>query len=80
MLCTRQEVAMNAVTTMNNRICYSLVQASELTSLSVFTLKRQIRRGNLVATRIGRRVVIPAKELETFVRTGKSSGASVKGE
>jgi excisionase family DNA binding protein len=65
---------------MNNRISYSLVEASELTSLSVFTLKRQIRRGNLVASRIGRRVVIPAEELEKFVRAGRGSTNSANSE
>ena len=54
-----------------DRLCYSLVEASELTSLSVFTLKRQIRRGNLAASRVGRRVVILAEELEKFIRAGK---------
>jgi hypothetical protein len=51
-----------------------------MTSLSVFTLKRQIRRGNLAASRIGRRVVIMAEELEKFVRTGRSSTESANRE
>lgn len=55
------------------RLCYSLIEASELTSLSVFSIKRQIRRGNLRVSRIGRRVVIPAADLEKFVRNGTTS-------
>ena len=55
------------------RLCYSLTEASELTSLSVFSIKRQIRRGNLRVSRIGRRVVITAADLERFIRTGTTS-------
>ncbi len=58
------------------RLGYSLIEASELTSLSIFSIKRQIRRGNLQVTRIGRRVVIPAANLEKFIRTGTTSAKS----
>ncbi len=55
------------------KLGYSLIEASELTSLSIFSIKRQIRRGNLQVSRIGRRVVIPAANLEKFISIGTPS-------
>ena len=46
----------------------SLDEASKLTSVSTFTLRRQIKTGNLKIARVGRRLVIPASELEKLLR------------
>ena len=46
----------------------SLDEAAKLTSVSAFTLRRQIKRGNLKVARVGRRLVIPISELEKLVR------------
>lgn len=46
----------------------SLDEAAKLTSVSAFTLRRQIKRGNLKVARVGRRLVIPVTELEKLVR------------
>lgn len=49
------------------KIGVSLEEAAKLTSVSAFTLRRQIKCGNLKVARIGRRVVIPVSELEKLV-------------
>jgi excisionase family DNA binding protein len=46
----------------------SLDEAAKLTSVSAFTLRRQIKCGTLKVARIGRRLVIPVSELEKLVR------------
>jgi excisionase family DNA binding protein len=46
----------------------SLDEAAKLTSVSVFTLRRQIKRGNLKVARVGRRLVIPVSELEKLLK------------
>ena len=51
-----------------DRIAVSIDEAEKLTSISRFTLRRQIKRGNLRAGRVGRRLVIPVSELEKLVR------------
>lgn len=38
-------------------------EAANLTSVSAFTIRRQIKQGKLQIARIGRRVVIPVGEL-----------------
>jgi excisionase family DNA binding protein len=51
----------------------SLDEAAKLTSVSTFTLRRQIKCGNLKVARIGRRLVIPLSELEKLVSPAKDS-------
>ena len=46
----------------------SLDEAAKMTSVSAFTLRRQIKRGNLKVVRVGRRLVIPISELEKLMR------------
>lgn len=59
------------------RIGFSLDEAAKLTSVSTFTLRRQIKCGNLKVARVGRRLVIPISELEKLVRpTGQSTVAN----
>jgi excisionase family DNA binding protein len=55
------------------RIGVSLDEAAKLTSVSAFTLRRQIKRGNLKVARVGRRVVIPLSELEKLLRPPTNS-------
>jgi excisionase family DNA binding protein len=56
------------------KIGFSLGEASKLTSVSTFTLRRQIKSGNLKVARVGRRVVIPVAELEKLVRPAERNG------
>ncbi len=49
------------------QISVSLRQAEQMTSISRFTLRRQIKRGVLRATRVGRRLVIPITELRKLI-------------
>jgi excisionase family DNA binding protein len=51
----------------------SLDEAAKLTSVSVFTLKRQIKCGNLKVARIGRRLVIPLLELQRLLKPAANS-------
>ncbi len=50
------------------KLTVSLDEAAKLTSVSRFTLRRQIKCGNLKVARVGRRLVIPLSELEKLVR------------
>jgi len=50
------------------KLTVSLDEAEKLTSVSRFTLRRQIKSGNLKVARVGRRLVIPVSELEKLVR------------
>ena len=58
------------------RIAVSLTEAEKMTSLSRFTLRRQIKCGALKATRVGRRLVIPISELEKLVHPSDRSDRS----
>jgi excisionase family DNA binding protein len=51
---------------------FSKRQAAQVTSLSVRTLDYLIQKGRLCAKKIGRRVIIPSKELNRLL--------SIKGE
>jgi hypothetical protein len=51
------------------KLSVSLAEAEEMTSISRFTLRRQIKRGLLITGRVGRRLVIPVVELEKLIRT-----------
>ena len=57
------------------KLTVSLDEAEKLTSISRFTLRRQIKRGNLKVARVGRRLVIPLSELEKLVRPSRSSAS-----
>jgi excisionase family DNA binding protein len=52
------------------RLAVTIAEAAQMTSLSQFTVREQIKKGRLRATKIGRRVVIPVAELERFVNEG----------
>jgi excisionase family DNA binding protein len=49
-------------------LAVDLREAARLTSLSVRTLRRHIRRGRLDVARVGRRVLIPMVALRQFVQ------------
>lgn len=53
-------------------------EASEVTKLSVPTLRRFARRGELQVARIGRAVRIPKQSLEQFVAARLSAQPSAK--
>lgn len=52
------------------RLAYTLEEACKMTTLGLNTLRRRIRKGELKTTRIGRRVLVTAKELERFISEG----------
>jgi excisionase family DNA binding protein len=51
-------------------------EAARLTSLSVFTIRRYIKRGALRAVRVGRRVLVPVAECERVAKEGIHAGAN----
>lgn len=53
-------------------------EAARLTSLSVFTIRRHIKRGLLKATRVGRRVIVPMESLEKLIQEGGPLSRSEK--
>lgn len=50
-----------------SRILFDVKQASELTSLGKSTLYKLIRSGELASIKIGKRRLIPGKEIDAFV-------------
>ena len=52
------------------QLAYSKKEAAAATSLSVRGIDYLIKRGQLKAVRVGRRVIIPAQELERLVFNG----------
>jgi excisionase family DNA binding protein len=53
-------------------LAYSKREAAAATSLSVRSLDYLIERGQLRAVKVGRRVLIPCRELERLIEKGTS--------
>ena len=53
-------------------LAYSKREAAAATSLSVRSLDYLIERGQLRAVKVGRRVLIPSRELERLIEQGTS--------
>lgn len=51
---------------------FSVEEISEQTTLSKAYLRNKIREGSLRATRFGRRIVVLAEDLETFLKSGSN--------
>jgi excisionase family DNA binding protein len=60
----------------DTKIAYSLPEAAKATSLSVSLLRKHIRTGELKATKIGRRRLILAVELERYLAKPNRGEAS----
>jgi len=60
------------------KIAVSLTEAAELTSISKYTISRQIKRGALRVVRIGRRLVIPIAELEKLLQSKDGPAGAVR--
>lgn len=58
------------------RLALSLAEVAEALGVSLSTLKREVARGELRVTRIGRRVVVRITELETYLQ-GKTERKSL---
>lgn len=54
--------------TPHTKLCYSIAEACRATSLGRTTLYKYIRSGDLSVVHIGGRTVIPAANLEEFIR------------
>ena len=57
----------------NEKLAYSLPEAANATTLSVSLLRKHIRTGALKATKIGRRTLILAQDLATYLLGNKSA-------
>jgi len=65
---------------MNKRqLAYSKKEAAAATSLSLRGIDYLIERGQLKAVKVGRRVIIPAQELERLVFNGAGQVPSPNG-
>lgn len=49
------------------QVAYSRREVAELTSLSFETVRRAINRGDLPAKKVGRRVLVLAKDLDAWL-------------
>ena len=52
------------------KLLYDLRAAADMISISHWTLRRKVLRGEVKPTRIGRRVLISRTELERFAKHG----------
>jgi excisionase family DNA binding protein len=55
---------------MKGRLAYSKKEAAAATSISVRSIDYLISNGKLRAVKIGRRIVIPARDLEKLIYNG----------
>jgi excisionase family DNA binding protein len=55
------------------RLSVSLEEAGHMVGLSQTTLRRMIRRGELIAARAGRRILIPVSQLRRLARPGATT-------
>ncbi len=55
-----------------NKLAYSVEEISAQTSLSKAFLRLEIKRGNLKATHFGRRVLITAASLNSYLNKGEN--------
>jgi Helix-turn-helix domain len=62
------------------KLSVSLHEAEAISGLSSVTLRRMAKRGKLKVARIGRRIVIPMRELEKLLRPGAVSETGRKKE
>ncbi|WP_439359927.1 helix-turn-helix domain-containing protein [Bradyrhizobium sp. DASA03007] len=61
------------------KLAYSIVEACDLLSIGRTTLYQLIKAGDLQTRKVGRRTLIPAKSLDTFIgaveqRDGRGCG------
>jgi excisionase family DNA binding protein len=53
---------------MSQRLAHTIAEAAQLTSLSVRSIRYLMQTGKLGFSKVGRRVVIPATELQRLLR------------
>ena len=56
------------------RLSYTLNEAAELTGISTATLRRMVLRRQVKSARIGRKILLPAAELQRIVALDANSG------
>jgi len=50
-----------------NRLAYSVEEAAQMLGVHVETIRREIRAGRLLASRINRKFLIPADSLNDYI-------------
>ena len=58
------------------KLSVGLAEAAELLSVSIFTIRRAVKRGELRVTKVGRRSVIPISELHRMLHPTADFSAS----
>jgi excisionase family DNA binding protein len=53
-----------------------IAEAAEMLSVSIFTIRRAVKRGELRVTKVGRRSVIPVSELHRILHPIADSSTS----
>ncbi len=56
-----------------DRMAFRVSEAAALIGVSSAFLRLELARGNLKATRLGRRIVLARTELERYLATGQSA-------
>lgn len=57
-------------TTPVKKFCYTILEAAQALGVSDQTIARRIKDGSLQATRLGKRLLLPASEIEKFGKVG----------
>lgn len=65
---------MNTIGITQSKIAWSLAEISEATGLSQGFLRNEVRRGNLLTKRFGRRVLVMDGELRRYLEEGSGAG------
>ncbi len=55
-----------------SRLTYTVQEAASLLGVHEESLRREIRAGRLVASRLGRKLLIPVENLEEYIKKGQS--------
>ena len=62
------------------RLSVSLAEAEQITGVSRWTLRRQIKKNKIRATRIGSLIRIPISEIERITASELNSAAALPGK
>jgi excisionase family DNA binding protein len=74
----RSESSATGLEELKKRLAVGLKEAEKLIGISKHTLRQRVRRGQIRAARIGRRILIPMAEIERLIALGPIPAAQRK--
>ena len=58
----------------SEQLAYSIRDTARKVGVSSYTIREAIKKGELQAKRLGRRVIVPMWAIEAFLRAGRGGG------